>query len=246
LPNKKYTVSAYLSDEAGHGGNPDGGLKAVMNYRDTVNLPAINEKTAQKLGADVSPDVVNKIIDTWMNTAFGYACRGYDVKTKWFKVNANVVGKFDGPKDTFADDRHKAALEIALGDETKDLWKDIGVEIVKRGAEIKSVIDEKTGKTNKALSPGGTLRIRGNNIKIEGTAPSVGVNFVNPSAGVHIQVGPSVLIGNADNEVAVKIPEKLPDGPCRLDIKTQFAGPGEPLLAEPLTIYFTEALNAAK
>jgi hypothetical protein len=246
LPNKKYTVLACLSGEAGQNGNPADGLTAAMNYRDTILLPAINEKTAHKLGADVSPEVVNKIIDTWMNTVFGHACRGYEVKTKWFKVNAGVKGKFDGPNDKFSDDRHTVALEIALGEETNGLWKDIGVEIVKRGAEIKSVTDEKTGKTNKALSPGGMLRIRGSNIKIEGADPSVGVNFVNPQAGVHIQIGINSLVSNNDNEVAVKIPEKMPDGPCRLDIKTQFAGPGEPPLAEPLTVYFTGALNAAK
>lgn len=237
---KKYTILAHLSDEAG----PDG-FKAVIDYRDSIGLPTINEKTAHKLGADVSPDVVNKIIDTWMNTVFGYACRGYDVKTKWFKVNTGVKGKFDGPKDKFSDDKHKVTLEIALGEETKDLWKDIDVEIVHRGAEIKSVIDEKTGKADKTLSPGGTLRIRGNNIKIDGADPSVGVSFVNPLAGVQIRVEPSALVSNADDEVVVKIPEKLPDGPCRLDIKTQFAGPGEPLLAKPLTIYFNGALNSA-
>ena len=85
---------------------------------------------------------------------------------------------------------------------------------------ILNIFDPATGKTNQTLSPNYTATINGLAIKVQGTAPQIGLYFED-AEGDATRVSISGLTENSRNNIRVLVPPLLP-GPYYIYINTTY------------------------
>jgi len=90
------------------------------------------------------------------------------------------------------------------------------------------------------IKRGGTLTIYGHNIMIDGKHGTCGVflRAVSGNGSVPLFTGGDPREVNTPDKVVVDVPADLPLGGWKLEIRTQFAGPGRPLHDIPIVIVY--------
>ena len=99
-------------------------------------------------------------------------------------------------------------------------YEDSGI----RGAEsieITWLTDIVSGTVNERLTPGGSVRLSGNKIKIAGDDPSVGLKLINVETQAVHQVPMTSIPLNKQKEIIFVVPQELPSGHWQVRIVTQ-------------------------
>jgi hypothetical protein len=101
------------------------------------------------------------------------------------------------------------------------------------------VDDVKSGTTNEFITKGGNVKIFGHNLKIAGTKPGVGIEFISVEDPEAIYPVPAVdIIINNPSELLIVAPQMVTNEPVQLKITTQYAGNANKLLKEPRSVIF--------
>jgi hypothetical protein len=141
----------------------------------------------------------------------------------------------------------ESAIRITPTKEVVDLAKAIPLRRVEPVSPIRveSVHDVKSNTQNETITSGGSVKIKGHNIRVSGTKPTVGVEFVNadnPAAVYPVPVEDLVI--NNPSELIVIAPAMSPGEEVYLKITTQFAS-GAKDLNEPRSFTFGKKLTVA-
>jgi predicted histone-like DNA-binding protein len=102
-------------------------------------------------------------------------------------------------------------------------YEDSGI----RGAETLSInwiADVVSGTANEMLTPGGSVRLSGQKMKIEGNDPNVGLKLLHVETQTVHSVPMSSIPVNKAKEIVFVVPQGLPDGHWQVRIITQFSG----------------------
>jgi len=164
---------------------------------------------------------------------------GGTVNTPLFNTSFSISGKFEGGVDNFDRKRHKVNVNLNKGilirnAEAKVIPEKTGA--IANRLQILEVVDSVSGKMNEQLTPGGVLKIWGDNIKIIGDNPDCGLYFV-PESGETVKA--QVIAQNKPLSLIIAIPS-LNAGTYTIKLVTQFTN-GH-LLKLPRTCYFNKML----
>jgi predicted histone-like DNA-binding protein len=106
-------------------------------------------------------------------------------------------------------------------------YEDTGI----RGADslrITWIADMLSGTANRTLTPGGTVKLSGERMRIEGADPAVGLKLLHVETQTLHGVALTSVPVNKAREVIFAVPFGLPDGHWQIRIVTQFSGTAVP------------------
>ena len=116
-------------------------------------------------------------------------------------------------------------------------YEDSGI----RGGEslhILWLVDLVSATANETLTPGGSVRLSGQKMKIEGDDPSVGLRLLHLETQTLYDVPLSAIPVNKAREVVFVVPQGLPEGHWQVRIATQYSGSqAKPLKAPRVSTY---------
>jgi hypothetical protein len=152
----------------------------------------------------------------------GWIAEGHSVNLRLEHIHASIPGKFfegEFPRE--------AAIRITASKEVNDLAKSIPLRQVEPVSSIRveSVHDVKSDTLNSTITSGGSVKIKGHNIRVTGEDPSVGVEFVNAdNPAIVYPVAPEDLVVNNPSELIIVAPAMSPGEEVLLKVTTQYAG----------------------
>jgi hypothetical protein len=151
-------------------------------------------------------------------------------------LNAKVDIRGDFPTAESAFDPARNTLHFGISASRKLAkaiagWPTHRVSDASSGIYIERVYDVASGQYDGALTVGMVLKIFGLKIKIEGTAPSIGVYFID-EAGDPIRVPQAAISRNGEKEIDLVVPN-LPAGTYQVKVTTMYSGNGGRDLAQP-------------
>ena len=145
---------------------------------------------------------------------------GYGFQSEFFTLAPSVSGVFVNHKDRFDRERHQVKLKLRLGAPIKEALAKMPVEIIPHTTpvpEIESVFDHKSKTTNELLTPGHTLDISGERLKIADEAsPDQGVFLVSEKEEIKVPH----LYTNNPKSLQVELPDTLKKGVYEVEVRT--------------------------
>jgi predicted histone-like DNA-binding protein len=97
------------------------------------------------------------------------------------------------------------------------------------GLSISWLEDLLSGTANERLSKGGTVKLTGTRMKIDGTDPSVGLKLIHIETQAATVIPLNTIPVNKANEIIFTVPATLVAGTYQVRLVTQFSGSKSPL-----------------
>jgi hypothetical protein len=164
---------------------------------------------------------------------------GNAVNLRLLHIHPTIPGKFlDGEYP------REAAIRVTASKEVVALAKTIPLRHVEPVSplRVESVHDVKSDTLNENLTSGGSVKIKGHNIRVTGIEPSVGLEFVNAdNAAIVYPVPLEDVIVNNPSELIILAPSMPSGEEVFFKITTQYAGAKD--RKEPLSFTFTKRLT---
>lgn len=154
-------------------------------------------------------------------------------------VGVEVKGVFFDK--TWNPEKHKVNIAVTLGQALRKAIEQVVVEILgtqSNIAEILSITDKFTGKTDGSLTKGKVAELKGSHLKVAGDLPSIGIKFRNIDNNAETKVDTADIVTNSPSQLMIMVPTTLEAGQYELSVTTQFMG-NKNLLKEPKTITFS-------
>ncbi|MDR1120490.1 MAG: DUF4469 domain-containing protein [Dysgonamonadaceae bacterium] len=131
-----------------------------------------------------------------------WLAEGFSINTRLAHFHPSIPGKF-----LEGEFPHEAVIRITPSKEVVKLAKKIPLRHVEpaRPIRIETVYDVKSDTVNSMITGGGTVKIKGHNLKVMGTDPTVGVEFVNadnPTA-VHPVAVKDIIVNNPSKLIVI-------------------------------------------
>ena len=147
---------------------------------------------------------------------------GYGFQSDYFSLTPSVSGVFVNDDDRFDAQRHQVELNLRLSAPMKEALGQVRVEVVPHTIPmpaIKRVFDQKSKTTNDQLTPGHTLEITGERLKItDEAADEQGVFLVNTQRAEEVKA-PHLYL-NTPKSLHVELPDTLRKGTYRVEVRT--------------------------
>jgi hypothetical protein len=165
---------------------------------------------------------------------------GHSVNLRLMHLHPAIPGNYEEgeyPKE--------ALIRITPSKEVNEAAKKISLRHVEpvNPIRVEYVHDMKSNTTNDKITSGGSVKIRGHNLKIDGTLPSLGVEFFNVDYPETVYPVPSDdLIVNNPSELILTAPLMTTDEKVKLKITTQYSNSTKPLKA-PRSVIFERELT---
>jgi hypothetical protein len=179
------------------------------------------------------------MIEALDEITLGWMAQGISINTRIAHFHFSIPGKYlDGEYP------REAAIRITASKEVAELAKTIQLRRVEPVSPIRveSVHDVKSDTQNEMITSGGSVKVRGHNIRVTGIDPTVGLEFVNadnPAAVYPVPAGDIVV--NNPSELIIVAPAMSPGEELLLKITTQYAGTKD--RKEPHSFTFTRRLT---
>jgi hypothetical protein len=164
---------------------------------------------------------------------------GDSINTRLAHFHFSIPGKYmegEYPRE--------AAIRITASKEVTEVAKTIPLRRVEPVSplRVESVHDVKSDTLNEMITSGGSVKIKGHNIRVTGVDPSVGLEFVNADVPTSVYPVPAGdIVVNNPSELIIVAPAMSPGEEVLLKITTQYAGTKD--RKEPLSFTFTKRLT---
>ena len=219
-------------------------------YGRVLNVASIDEDTLIKRavahGFNGNADSMKAAYNAMKGEALQAIVRGEIVKFGLGHLILDVEGVFVGDVPEWNPEKNKLVASITTSKELRETLKTIPVRITGMApdqAAIAQVTDVASGETNKTLTPGGMINVKGSRIKIAGDAPGVGLFLTNQDTQQAVQI-PDTAIGlNNPKNVMFVAPADLAEGNYLMSIVTQAGSNTSKMLNAPRTIIFNQILT---
>lgn len=228
--------------------NPLTDIVGDFTARPIIKLTLYNKDIAQRIvtkRTEYRPETIANILQMADSEKAEAVAEGNSVVDGMGQYMANIKGAFDSATAGFNREIHSLGVSYNPGKDLRKMLADTEVSISKTavtGPVIGKITDAKTKSVNDLVSSNLPVNIEGNNIKLAGEDPSVGVYFVSdedPTTSLKCEV---ISINNP-SLLSVVVPQ-LTDGKLyRLRIVTQY-GSGGKMTKEPRTTEYLLLLTA--
>ncbi|MDR1436663.1 MAG: DUF4469 domain-containing protein, partial [Candidatus Symbiothrix sp.] len=166
---------------------------------------------------------------------------GHSVNLRLMHLHPSIPGSYEEgeyPKE--------AVIRITPSKEVNEAAKKISLRHVEPvyPMRVEYVHDTKSNTTNDKITSGGTVKITGHNLKVEGTLPAVGLEFVSvedPEAIYPVPIGDFVI--NNPSELILTAPTMVSGEKVILKITTQYSNNNTRLLKTPRSVTFERELT---
>ncbi len=223
--------------------DPDDFVVRVSSER-SVGITGVCQSATGRGGAQGKPEAMEQQVRAFLKEMAYLACDGFSINAGYFTLNMQIKGVFNQPDEKFNPEKHSLYFRFAQGEEMRQLIPTVEVEIEGLGdakPTIGEILDVKGGATNKTITPGKILKIRGWKIKLAGDNPEVGIWFIAEATGERTRADNDEIGTNNPSELVLNAPA-LAAGTYRVEVVTLYSG-GGPLLKEPRTARFAKALT---
>jgi hypothetical protein len=217
---------------------PNDQYARVVNARSRGKLELAKAISERNIGISMPEalamiEAIDEIILTWL-------AEGNSINTRLLHYHHSIPGTFfegEYPREV--------AIRVTPSKEVVDLAKTIPLRRVEPVSPIRveSVHDVKSDTQNETITSGGSVKVKGHNIRVAGIDPTVGVEFVNiynPAAVYPVPVEDLVI--NNPSDLIIIAPAMSPGEEVYLKITTQFAS-GSKDLKEPRSFTFGKKLT---
>ncbi|MDR1369123.1 MAG: DUF4469 domain-containing protein [Dysgonamonadaceae bacterium] len=195
-------------------------------YARVVNVQSFTE-------ADLAEAIARRNLGISKAEALAMLEAAAEIQLEWMAlghaINLRLIHIHPSVPGTYEDGEypHEAIYRITPSKELVEVAKHIKLRHVEAVSPIhvESVHDLKSGTANDKITSGGTLKITGHNIKVEGALPEVCAQFISledPEADYRIPM--SDFIVNNPSELILTAPQMVTDEEVQLKITTQYSG----------------------
>nr|WP_319400183.1 DUF4469 domain-containing protein [uncultured Carboxylicivirga sp.] len=163
----------------------------------------------------------NAVIGDYWKQIIQFLSNGTFYKDDHINIRLDVVGVFMGENDRFDPERHELKITIQPSAELKGALANIPMQYTKPEKilpVIESIFDWGTETTNSNLTPGASLEITGENLKIYPEEDEQGIYFLNTSNGTETKA--DSIRTNEPKTLTLKTPQ-LPAGEYRIEIRNK-------------------------
>jgi hypothetical protein len=238
LKNKKMNPIDYtLKENLLTKGKPNDLRAQVVNQRTHAESDLAEAIAKRNIG--VSKPEALAILEARAEILMEWIADGDAVNLRLEHYHASIPGAYE-------EDEHpkEAVLNITPSKELTAIMKTVPLRHVDavNPIGIDFVHDVKTNTTNDKITRGGTVKIKGRNLKIAGEKPEVGGEFISREDPEAIYCIPPVdIITNNPAELVIIAPAMVAGEPVVLKVTTQFSG--TTVLKTPRSITFDKALT---
>ncbi len=200
--------------------DPDDCMAQVQNRQQMTVKDVVKQITVK--GSILKPTECNAVINSVLETITDNLREGHGFSCDYFSLEPSVSGVFVNDQDRFDRSRHQVELNLRLGSPMKQALADVKVEVLPHDVPvpvIKQTYDRSSLTTNEQLTPGHTLVIKGQRLKIEDmSAAAQGVFLISTQKNEEVKI--AVLHENVDKTLHAKVPDSLKKGTYRLEVRT--------------------------
>jgi hypothetical protein len=160
----------------------------------------------------------NAVIDGYWNEIGGFIARGEGYRDEYLTVRLDINGVFTDSNDRFDPSRHTLVVSALLNSSLTALAKSVPLQYEKAVAGapvIESVYDWGSDTVNEKLTPGDTIEIAGEDLKIY-EERGEGVFFMDQSTGV--ETPGELPRRNEPGGLMLRVPA-LPSGQYRIEVR---------------------------
>lgn len=240
----KHFITARLYHNLPNTENPNDLIARIQTDR-TLDIREVCQSAAERGSSGISATALEYAAETFLKEMAYLLCEGYVVNTGYFSASLSVKGIFHNPAENFDRKKHRLTASVSVGHRLKAEIEKTKVEIAGQAitkAYISEIRDLKSGSINHKVTPGGILKIEGNQIKLVGESQSSGVYFVSKDSGARIAAETADIITNFPKQLILLVPS-LPAGSYDIEIVTHYS-PGSRPLKKARVIRFARTLSA--
>lgn len=200
--------------------DPNDRMAIVQNRKQKSVADIVDQLTVE--GSILKPTECEAVINGVLRTMVKNLREGYGFQSDYFSLTPSVSGVFIDDKDRFDPSRHQVELNLRLSAPMKEALTQVNVEVIPHTTPmpvIKTVFDRKSKTTDDQMTPGHTLEIAGERLKIVDTeADEQGVFLVNTQRAEEVKV--PHLFQNTPKSLHAELPDTLSTGTYRLEVRT--------------------------
>ena len=230
----KYQINAQLQD------NTLTTDDAEDVYAVPVSLgPADQDRILAEMKAEDSglrPETILHVFELEKRVIKRLLMTGYNVNTGLY--HASVAFRGLVKNSAWDPDENQIVVNFNVGADLREAIKNTTVNIVGAKAaaiSISGMEDVATKATNATATPGRAFTLSGQNLRIAGTDPSVGLVLVSED-GAETPIAADLWVINKPSTVTFILPTGLDEGAYTLRLTTQFSGNSRDLLKKPRTV----------
>ncbi len=212
MPIRYYLLPNALTDD------PNDFIARVQR-RGTKTLDDIVEAILESGSTVTRPDVLS-VLDHYHTLIERFLAEGYFVTTPTAIYRLTMRGRFESVRDTFDARRHKIHIAVHVNRRLERAVR-LRAEVHKIPATAKAPVlaeffDLNSGERNARLTPGGIGRLIGYRLHFDQDDPQQGIYF---TAEEGQSWRASIVARNTYSELIFSIPDDLPPGTYRLEVR---------------------------
>jgi hypothetical protein len=169
-------------------------------------------------GSILKPTECHAVIDGYWNEIGGFIARGEGYRDEYLTIRLDINGVFTDINDRFDPARHTLVVSALLNSSLTALAKSVPLQYEKSVAGapfIESVYDWGSNTVNEKLTPGDTIEITGDDLKIY-EEPGEGVFFIHQTTGMETQG--ELFRTNLPKALSLRVP-MIPPGQYRIEVR---------------------------
>lgn len=201
--------------------DPEDCSARVQNVR-TIGFDEIVSRMTGR-GLTLTDTEVQSVFNEFKHVLNEYLQEGNAISTPFLKIYPSIVGVFANEEDQFDSSRHAVRLNATLGGDISIDQSKIKTQKVKSELsqpEIVTVKDYQTQRENEVLTRGGTVELKGSDLKIYADDPEQGIFIGNDGQEVKV----SAIMLNKPSQLIFLVPQDVAGGVVRITIKNKLSG----------------------
>lgn len=227
--------------------NPNDYVAEVYSRSDTLRNEQIAERIVAKR-SEFRKETIESILKLRDEEVKEAIQEGLTFSDGLVRISPRVSGVWDSAKASFDSTKHKRTVDLGATKELRDALETVSVKVLgvkALGASILLVTDTATGKTDGTVTIGDDISIEGDKIKIQDTEDTAQGVFIIDASGAEHRVTRR-LSANKPSEVVARIPADVPEGACKVVIRTKYSGGGTNVLKNVREIAYSVECKAVK
>lgn len=209
----KYSLSENLLTP-----DQDDHMAQVVDLQITGRDEVIEQITSE--GSILKKTECNAVITAYFQQVRKNLANGMGYHDDFISISPSIQGVFNNDEDRFDPERHTIYPSVSPSAKLREVVNDIKVVKVKaneRKPEIKKVYDYVSDSYNSIITPGTTLEITGDMLKVNTEDENQGVFFINLNDNSEVKV--ERIIQNHPKKLVVIIPASLYSGKFNIEVR---------------------------
>ena len=238
----KYTIKGRLADNTVTIDDLEDKILQIEKAGNAALKDIIDEMKAEDTG--LRRETIEHVVGLYQRVVERLLLTGYSVNTGLFYASARAKGVVGA--EGWNPEKNSLYVSFTQGKELREAINETKVEIVGKADDTTYFswgTDTATRVTGATATPGRNFAQKGKNIKIAGSAATVGLKLTSNDTGQETAIPMDMIAVNDPSQVVFIVPTGLADGEYTLTLTTQYGG-SSTLLKTPKSISRTLVIGA--